>query len=415
MTPAASALARLEGAGAPDASPARAPAAESAPTMSKAPLSPAPESPRLRDMIARRLADLLFLPSGQLSPAEKALLESLLVPLYDGLEPQERERLARRIAELRELPHELARRLARDRPEIATLVLERADALDEQDLVALIKSGSHAHQLAIAARPLLSASAAEELVAGGRRDVIETLLRNESAKISRRAFRYLVELSRRDARLPAFLLAREDLPFEVAHDLFWLVESPLRFEIVMRFGLERRLIAQALSDLPAGGAALDDPPVRAALSVLGLMRLPAVPQETLADTLSAWLRAQGQAGVPLLRWTGLSKETLERIRRDPWGEPQAVLFKALGAPREALARLGEALQPRWPESERTLRLKHLARLFDSMARDWAELLLRLWDRRPQAPLEAFIEETRVNGSSSAAHPSSARGAGLSGT
>ncbi len=226
------------------------------------------EAGRLRGTVARRLADLLFLPSGQLAPAEKALIDSLLVPLFDCLDACEKERLARRVAELRDLPPQLARRMAREVPEIARLVIERADMLDEQDLSALVKTGSLAHQLAVASRPALPSSVADELIATGRAEVIETVLRNPSAKLSRRVFRYLVELSRRDGRFPPFLLARDDLPVDIAHELFWYVESPLRWEIVMRFGLERRLMADALSDLPE--SALADEPVRAVMSVLGL-------------------------------------------------------------------------------------------------------------------------------------------------
>jgi hypothetical protein len=359
----------------------------------------------LRGTVARRLADLLFLPSGQLAPAEKALIDSLIAPLFDCLDAAEKERLARRVAELRDLPPQLARRMARDVPEIARLVLERADMLDEQDLAQLVRTGSPAHQLAVAARPELPSSVADELIATGRADVIETVLRNRSAKLSRRAFRYLVELSRRDGRFPPFLLARDDLPVDIAHELFWYVESPLRWEILMRFGLERRLMADALSDLPADASTLADEPVRAVMHVLGVSRPEPAPVDKITETLAAWLRAEGHAGVPVLRWSGIGKTTLERIRKDPWGEPQVVLLKGLGAPKSALGAVEQVLVPRWPERERPLRVAHLARLFDSMARDWAELLLRLWDRKQASTLDEFIEELRVNGSSSGGRPS----------
>jgi hypothetical protein len=390
------------------ADPARGTAEQTSLQESAEPQAVRAEASRLRGTVARRLADLLFLPSGQLSPAEKALIDSLLAPLFDCLDASEKERLARRVAELRDMPPQLARRMARDEPDIARLVLERADMLDEQDLAMLVKTGSLAHQLAVAMRPQLPSSVADALIATGRADVIEAVLRNASAKLSRRVFRYLVELSRRDGRFPPFLLARNDLPVDIAHELFWYVESPLRWEVIMRFGLERRLMADALSDLPANETSLADEPVRAVMSVLGLSRPEPAPAERLAETLGAWLRAEGTAGVPVLRWSGIGKTTLERIRKDPWGEPQTVLFKALGAPKSALVAVKQVLVPRWPERERPLRVAHLAQLFDSMARDWAELLLRLWDRKQGGVLDEFIEELRVNGSSSGGLPSSQR-------
>lgn len=386
------------------ADPARGPDQKTSLNEPAEPQAARSDAMRLRGMVARRLADLLFLPSGQLAPAEKALIDQLIAPLFDCLDAAEKERIARRVAELRDLPPQLARRMARDVTDIARLVLERADMLDEQDLVAIVKTGTHAHQLAVAMRPLLASSVADELIATGRADVIEAVLRNASAKLSRRVFRYLVELSRRNGRFAPLLLAREDMPIDIAHELFWYVESPLRWEILMRFGLERRLLADALSDLPTDG--IDDEPVRQVLSVVGLSRPEPAPGETIVDTLAAWLRAEGAAGVPVLRWSGIGKATLERIRKDPWGEPLVVLFKALGAPKSALAVIEQALVPRWPERERPLRTVHLQRLFDSMAHDWAELLLRLWDRKHAATFDEFIEEMRVNASSSAGLPSS---------
>lgn len=365
------------------------------------------EGARLRDTMARRLADLLFLPSGQLARPEKALIDSLLVPLFARLDAPEKERLARRVAELRDMPPQLARHMAHEDAAIAGLVLERPDVLDEQDLVAIVKTAGHAHRLSMARRPALTSIVVDELVARGRPEVIEAVLRNPKAQLSRRVFRYFVELSRRDERIPPLLLTREDLPVDIAHELFWYVGSALRWEIVMRFSFERRLMAEALRDLPAEGAAPSDSPVLAVLSVLGLSRPEPAPAEQLGETLARWLRGaeEAQAG-PLPRWTGLGAEILARIRDDPWGEPQVVLVKALGAPRNALSLVEEALGPRWAEHERPLRMAHLTRLFDSMSRDWAELLLKIWERNPASALDEFIEELSVNGSSSGDHPCS---------
>jgi uncharacterized protein (DUF2336 family) len=79
-------------------------------------------------------------------------------------------------------------------------------------------------------------------------DVLEALLRNEDATISRRAMEYLVSESKRIDRFQEPLLSRNDLPTELAHRMYWWVSAALRRRILRDFSIDEATLDQALQD-----------------------------------------------------------------------------------------------------------------------------------------------------------------------
>src|SRR3546814_9310917 len=92
--------------------------------------------------------------------------------------------------------------------------------------------------MAIALRNDVSAAVAEALVEKAGPDVIEALIRNPDATLSRRAMEMLVAESKRFDRFQEPLLSRADLPPELAYRMYWWVSAALRDYILKRFEID---------------------------------------------------------------------------------------------------------------------------------------------------------------------------------
>ena len=73
---------------------------------------PARAAPRARTVLARRLADLVGLPSSRITPRERWIVADLLLEILRNSDVSLRRRCAERLAALGEAPHSLLRMLA---------------------------------------------------------------------------------------------------------------------------------------------------------------------------------------------------------------------------------------------------------------------------------------------------------------
>ena len=346
-------------------------------------LEPGINPDRHRDTIVRRLADLLFLPAGQISPFEKGLVDEILSRLYRGLDGGMRLKLARRLSQLGEPPSRITRLMAADHAEIAALFLERHELFDETELVHLVGLTGPQHHAMLARRPSLPPAATEALVATERAEIIETLLANPGAVFSHRAYEKVGELSRGSAVYQQLLLARSDLPASLAHEMFWWVGPSSRRIILQRYSMERRLLVEAIADLKhADGQEAAD--IDWVFRLSGAVR-PRAQAGDLAK-LSDWLKHPAESGSceVLAEALAIDGETVSRIALDPGGEPLVVLLKALGLSVSQYKALGPHLalclaDPGEP------RLGELSTLFETLSTDWADLVLRLWDGQDKPP------------------------------
>lgn len=350
-------------------------------------LAPDAITSRQRDSVVRRLTDLFF--SAQMSRHERALVDEILARLIVNQDAEARLKLAKRFKDLSELPPRVARILATDEMPIASLVLSRDDSLEDGDLVQVIKATGVEHHLLLAARQKLSAAVSEALVATGPSIVVCAVLRNATAALSRRSFRYLCELAIEESEIRMLLLARDDLPAECAHELFWSVTGGARVTILQRFAVDRRAMIDALGDLAASGPSAHD--VDWALRMTGASRRTSRVDGALMPLLTRWLETQGEeaSGRALAEKFVLNERTLQRVAQDKGGEPLVVFLKSIGLSSGQFKTLGPALVNCLGSPEPN-RLSALSALFDMLSTDWADLALRLWDQQRPASLDELF-------------------------
>jgi uncharacterized protein (DUF2336 family) len=158
--------------------------------------------------ILNRIADLFLYGAERYSPDQISLFDDVIGRLLTVVDIRSRARLAERLAPIANAPAGVIRTLALD-DEIAVAgsVLAHSAQLGERDLVAIARSKSKPHLLAIARRDRLSATVTDALVERGDRDVLTALARNDSARFSTAGCRQLLARTAgpaRPASAPAF-------------------------------------------------------------------------------------------------------------------------------------------------------------------------------------------------------------------
>lgn len=185
----------------------------------------------------------LFLPEGQrLTDQQRALMTDVLGGLLGSIEMEVRQHLVEALMRSSVEMPELEALLANDTIEVARPILEKSKVIRDADLIDVIMQRAEEHRMAIALREGLSAPIVETLVEtgikNGENDVLETLIRNDDAVLSRRAMELLVAESKRNGQFQQPLLTRNDLPIDLAYQMYWWVTATLRRHILRNFVID---------------------------------------------------------------------------------------------------------------------------------------------------------------------------------
>ena len=178
-------------------------------------------SVRSRATLLKRLADVVCLPGSRVNAFERSMTADLIVELLREAAMEERVRIARRIANVSEIPTGLARMLMRDDLEVARALLENSATVGDGDLIDCVRSATAEHRRLIASRRGLNEVVGDELVQYDEPAVIEALLRNDLAKLSHEAIETVVAGTRDHPRHIPLLLRRSELRPSHAYVMFW--------------------------------------------------------------------------------------------------------------------------------------------------------------------------------------------------
>ncbi|MDR7118249.1 DUF2336 domain-containing protein [Caulobacter sp. BE254] len=354
--------------------------------------SPQPEpaaTPRSRAALLKRLADVVCLPASRINAFERAMTADLLVEMLRDAVVGEREKVARRLANLTEMPGVLVRLLLRDELPVARALLEHSPNLSDADLISCLYNSTQDHRRLIAQRRGVSEVVADALVDMDETAVIETLLKNELVRFSHQGLENIVASSRDNPQLIPLLLKRAELRPSHAYVMFWWSDAEARRTILQRFAVSREILQDAVGDVfpLASAEGWQDPLSRKALQFIERRQrnraaIAKSPYDSLEDAIAA-----AQAGMTretaeeISYLSGLKPMTGAKIFTDPGGEPLAILCKATGLPRGAVRALWRSL--RRPETDAagapTLGLERVLTAFDTIAVDRAQTMLRYWN------------------------------------
>jgi uncharacterized protein (DUF2336 family) len=199
-----------------------------------------------RVRLAEALADTFINDDSGLDASATAQLSAFIEELCSDASPKEIRRIfAERAAKMVALPRNLAHKLASDDISIARPILRHSPALADDDLLAVIGMDSLPHQIVIAGRSIVSQAVADALVTTGNPEVVEVLLDNMGAKLSKAAVDKCTELAKQIAALRLPLINRPEFTATEASQLMWWLPKELRQTVLERFGLTGSAEAKA--------------------------------------------------------------------------------------------------------------------------------------------------------------------------
>lgn len=344
---------------------------------------------RSRAALLKRLADVVCLPSSRVNAFERAMTADLLVDMLREAEPSERKKVARRLANLTEIPASLVRLLLRDEVDVAEELLLNCASLSDADLLDCARMTHLEHRRLIALRRGVSEVVCDILIEFGEIVVIECLLRNDTARLSNFGVESIVAWTRGDSRVTASLLRRPELRPAHAYVLFWWADTETRRIILQRFAVSREVLQEASGDIfpIAAAEGWQDPLTRKALQFIERRQRnrAAIDKSPFASLEDAIAAAQGgltrETAEEISYLSGVKPMTGAKIFTDPGGEPIAILCKATGLPRSAIRALWRGLKREETDETGAIHtvLDRVLTTYDSIAVDRAQTVLRYWN------------------------------------
>ncbi len=177
------------------------------------------------------------LDSPRLTTRELDLAQDIVRILAKDVEETVRTTLAASVRASRNLPHDVALRIASDIEAVALPVLAASPVLTDADLMAFVRDGSAARQLAIAQRPVVAEPVSDALVTHAGEDAVAALLANPGAIIGEPALDRAVDRFSASEAVKGAMVRRETLPAAVAERLVTLVSMQLRDHLVRHHAL----------------------------------------------------------------------------------------------------------------------------------------------------------------------------------
>jgi len=322
-----------------------------------------------RSALFDRVARLLFEGEGELSPEVHTLIDQILTGLIDHVERDVRQKMSARIATLTTAPRALATLLANDEIEIARPILHHSPVLTQNDLLDVIGARTADHREAIARRVKVPADVSAALAAAKEPKVVEALLANLGAVIPRAVFGDLVALSEAVESIRKPLVARRDMPKDLAHRMFWFVSAALRQTILERFVVDAKELDTVLAEMLVEQA---ETPVWAAM------------RRTTGEVnaLVAKIQAGDVAGftTTLAQLIGVDVAVAAKIVADKGGEALAIACKALGVDRSQFTTI--FLQLDYKRFGRPRPIAHVhtvSKIYDLMTAERARAQVSLWN------------------------------------
>ena len=212
-----------------------------------------------RRVLLHEVTDLFVETRESRTNLSEDLFDDILTTVAADMESAVRAELANRFADMPDMPRRLALAFAHDDAiQVAEPVLVRAKVLTDSDLLGIISAKGADHMEAIARRPMVTESVTDALVARGDDRVAISLLRNQTAQISRASMEKVVDRASRNADLHEPIVERKSLPSDLLFSMYDQVETKLRKRVIARFAdVDPKALEEALAASRAKLTALD--------------------------------------------------------------------------------------------------------------------------------------------------------------
>lgn len=344
----------------------------------------------LRRSLAKRLADVICIPSSQITPQERHMAGDVLLELLREADLELREGVAKRLVMLNEAPRTILVILAKDDIQVARHVLEESISLTDSDLIQIAKKVGGEHRKVIARRRKVSDAVADVIVQFMDEGVIEILLKNKGANFSETAIQRVLTASRYKESYVDLLLKRDELRPSHGLTMFWWASPAARKQILHRFAVTREILQNTCGDLfsKAAASGWSDAPVRKTLQFIERrQRNRAALSRSQYESLEAAIVIALSQGITrglteeISYIAGVKPATGAQILTDVSGESIAVFCKAPGLKRDYFIKLWKALKrpTQTADGAEDPSFSNSLAVYDSLSTDKAQTVLRYWN------------------------------------
>jgi uncharacterized protein (DUF2336 family) len=151
--------------------------------------------------------------AGQYNEEEIWVFGEVIGRLSDEIEVVARAQLAEKLAHSKNAPFSIVMILAFDDSiDVAGPILQYSERLNDETLIANIKTKGQPHLLAISKRRHIPVAVTDELVTRGNREVVRSVASNKGARFSDFGFLHMVKRSETDSILAQHLCLRTEIP-----------------------------------------------------------------------------------------------------------------------------------------------------------------------------------------------------------
>jgi len=192
-------------------------------------------SPLIRAEVAGKIAQEID--NASLTEKELKLVHDIVRIMAKDVEVQVRQALSHNLRHAAGLPHDVAVKLANDIEIVALPILENSTVLTDEDLIEVVRAGSHTKQEAIAVRPNVSEKVADVLITDASEKAVSKLMGNVTARIAENSLNKAIVRFETSETVKEAMVHREKLPVTIAERLVNVVSEKLRDHLVMHHEL----------------------------------------------------------------------------------------------------------------------------------------------------------------------------------
>lgn len=346
-------------------------------------LAKVPSSESRRDLL-REVTDLFIDASDSYNEREVDHFNAIMMGVARKMESKVRRELADRLSNEQNAPRGVITMLANDTIEVAGPVLANSTVLEDVDLLDIIRRQGQEHLKAISTRVEVSKSVVDALVEKGDDRVLETLVRNDGAKISRGSMERIVARAEDNQALHEPLIGRPSMPPELLNEMFWFVSSSLRQHIVEKTAAideatVDRLIAETQKSVVAEVAAEQANMTQAERFIVHRKRLGQLTEKLLVELLAD--RKFREFIYGLAYYVEVDVRTAQRVFYDPGCEALAIAAKSKNMTAESFAVLLAHTKQRG--GSKGVDTVELLELYDQLTVEAAQRTMRFWRIREQ--------------------------------
>lgn len=204
------------------------------------------KNPQARAALTDTVSELLKM---NLSPRECDLVSDVLIALLRQAEVDLRRALSEKLSLIDEVPLRVALQIANDSIDVASPFLKNSSALDDMDLIYIIKSKSAEYWRAIAQRNVLGEQAQNALADTRDIETALALAENKNIKLTPYAAAVLSDIAQQEERIAVPLLNRDDISSDIAVKLYRYVSQELKDHILGRYDIDPRILTEAVDEM----------------------------------------------------------------------------------------------------------------------------------------------------------------------